>query len=81
MPSDGYVEGHRNAVVTADNHGPVLEIIVWFLMVVMICAALLKLAVRSIARGLGLDDLLVSVGLVGFTPVRYSRIRADMCAL
>lgn len=62
-----YVEGPRHGVVTAQNHGAVLSIVTWVLMTIMICAALLKFAVRSIARGLGGDDVLVSVALVSTT--------------
>ncbi|KYG42582.1 hypothetical protein M433DRAFT_26790 [Acidomyces richmondensis BFW] len=59
-----YDEGTRHAVVTANNCGAVLEIVAWFLMVVMILATALKLVIRLIARQPGVDDVLVTIAML-----------------
>jgi hypothetical protein len=58
-------EGPRHAEVTTFDHGALIEIPAWFLMVVMISVTFLKLAIRFKAtRNPGVDDALCFVGMV-----------------
>jgi hypothetical protein len=58
-------EGPRHAQVTPFEHGALIQIPAWFLMVVMISVTFLKLAVRFKAtRNPGLDDAICFFGMV-----------------
>jgi hypothetical protein len=60
-----FLGGQRHAVVTDDDHGPILQIAMWFLMVAMILMTLLRLAIRfAAARDLGLDDAICVLAMV-----------------
>ena len=62
-----YLGGHRHAVVTDNDHGPILQIAMWFLMVTMILITLLRLAIRyADTRRLGLDDAVFVLAMVNF---------------
>ncbi|EZF32331.1 hypothetical protein TMEN_6710 [Trichophyton mentagrophytes] len=53
-------DGVRHTVVTPDNHGPIIQIVTWFAMVVMILATALRLAVRYLTSHIpGMDDAIV----------------------
>jgi hypothetical protein len=57
--------GQRHAVVTADDHGPVLEIAMWFLLVTVILTTLLRLAIKySDTRRLNCDDFVFILAAV-----------------
>lgn len=58
-------EGPRHAEITPFDHGALIQIPAWFLMVVMILITFLKLAIRFKAtRNPGLDDALCFVAMV-----------------
>ncbi len=58
-------EGFRHAEVTPFDHGALIQIPAWFLMVVMILTTLLKLVIRFKAtRNPGLDDAMCFLGMV-----------------
>lgn len=60
----------RKVTVTSNNHGPIIAIATWFLMVAMTLAVIIRLAIKRFIRGsLSADDYTVSVSLV-----RLSRI-------
>ena len=40
--------GTRDGQITADDHGPVIDIVAWFLMVTMILAVIFRLISRTI---------------------------------
>lgn len=62
---EAFLGGQRHAVVTNDDHGPILQIAIWFLMVAMILMTLLRLAIRFAAsRDLGLDDAICVLAMV-----------------
>lgn len=51
--------------VTADDHGPILAIVTWFMMVVLIVAVLMRLAIRiAKTRSLASDDWVIAVAMV-----------------
>lgn len=57
--------GNRNAVVTPDDHGPVVAIATWFLMVSMILAVLIRVAIRLIiTRAPGREDTTIVAAMV-----------------
>lgn len=59
------VKGNRNAVVTADNHGPLVAIATWFLMVSLIMAVLIRVAIRlGITRAPGREDATIVGAMV-----------------
>ena len=59
--------GLRNATVTPDDHGPLVAIATWFLMVAMILSVLIRVAVRFIiTRHSGREDALTVVAMVIF---------------
>jgi hypothetical protein len=68
MPSpQNFIEGARHATVTPDDHGAVLQIAAWFLLVVMILATIPRLTIRSTTNHIPrLDDVLVSLAMVSF---------------
>ena len=74
MPSvEAIAGGQRQAVVTDDDHGPILQIVMWFMMVAMILIAMLKLAVRfALVRDLGADDAFIVLAMVSLK--RTSRV-------
>lgn len=75
-----YTEGPRFATVSHDDHGPILSILAWFLMVVFVLATLLKLTVRATAKGLGLDDVFLTFAMVRVQIVALERrIPANVC--
>ncbi|KAK2859913.1 hypothetical protein FQN49_004581 [Arthroderma sp. PD_2] len=52
--------GMRHAVVTPDDHGPIIQIVTWFIMVVMILATILRLSIRYLTSHIpGTDDAIV----------------------
>ena len=56
---------HRHAVVTLDDNGGILQIAAWFLMVVMILSAFLRLIIRFTTTHVpGLDDAVLVVAMV-----------------
>lgn len=58
-------EGPRHAIVTPDDHGAVLQIVTWFLMVVMILSISLRLMIRFTTTHVpGIDDAVVFVAMV-----------------
>ena len=60
-----YVEGHRHATVTINDHGAILEIVACFLTVVIVLATSLRLSLRIFTRHVaGLDDALVLLATV-----------------
>jgi hypothetical protein len=62
---EAFLGGQRHAVVTDDDHGPILQIVMWFLMVAMILMTLLRLAIRfAAARDFGLDDAICVLAMV-----------------
>lgn len=61
-------EGVRHAAVTADDHGAILQIVAWFMMVSMILMVALRLAIRFTATRLaGWDDTFVVIAMVSRT--------------
>lgn len=61
-------EGMRHAAVTADDHGAILQIVAWFMMVSMILMVALRLAIRFTATRLaGWDDTFVIIAMVSST--------------
>lgn len=61
-------EGLRHAEITPFDHGALIQIPAWFLMVSMILATFLKLAIRfKTTRNPGLDDAVCFVGMVGIS--------------
>lgn len=61
-------EGVRHAAVTADDHGAILQIVAWFMMVSMILMVALRLAIRFTATRLaGWDDTFVVIAMVSST--------------
>ncbi|KAH9832789.1 hypothetical protein Tdes44962_MAKER00270 [Teratosphaeria destructans] len=60
-----YVEGPRHAVVTPQDHGAVLSIAAWFLMVTMILTASLRFSIRFLTSHIpGWDDAALLVALI-----------------
>ncbi|KAF2770779.1 hypothetical protein EJ03DRAFT_350074 [Teratosphaeria nubilosa] len=60
-----YVEGPRHAVVTPEDHGAVLSIAAWFLMVTMILTASLRFSVRFLTSHIpGWDDAALLMALI-----------------
>ena len=58
-------EGPRHAEITPFDHGALIQIPAWFLMVVMILVTFLKLCIRFKAtHNPGLDDAICFVGMV-----------------
>lgn len=61
-------EGLRHATITADDHGAILQIVAWFMMVSMILMVSLRLAIRFTAiRVAGWDDTFVVIAMVSNT--------------
>ncbi|KAF3484362.1 uncharacterized protein GIQ15_03686 [Arthroderma uncinatum] len=57
--------GMRHAVVTPDDHGPIIHIVTWFIMVVMILATTLRLSVRYLTAHIpGMDDVIVVASML-----------------
>ncbi|KAK2737891.1 hypothetical protein FQN57_007342 [Myotisia sp. PD_48] len=51
-------------VVTPDDHGPILQVVSWFMMVVMILATWLKLTIRlTTSHVAGIDDAIVTISM------------------
>lgn len=64
-PTPVPTEGPRHGQVTPDNHGDILLVVAWFLMVVMILATSLRLIIRfTTAHIPGLDDVVVVLAMV-----------------
>ena len=60
-----FPEGPRHGLVTPDNHGDILLIVSWFLMVVMILSTCLRLLIRfTTTHAPGSDDAVVSLATV-----------------
>lgn len=58
-------EGPRHATVTPDDHGAILQIVAWFLMVLMILSIFLRLTIRLTTTHIpGTDDATVFVAMV-----------------
>jgi hypothetical protein len=58
-------EGPRHATVTPDDHGAILQIVAWFLMVLMILSIFLRLTIRLTTTHIpGTDDTVVFVAMV-----------------
>lgn len=58
-------EGPRNAAVTPDDHGAILQISAWFLMVLMILSILVRLTIRVIVtKNRGIDDVIALISMV-----------------
>lgn len=58
-------EGPRHATVTPDDHGAILQIVAWFLMVLMILSIFLRLTIRLTTTHIpGTDDAMVFVSMV-----------------
>lgn len=74
-------EGPRHAEITSFDHGALIQIPAWFLMVVMIMVTFLKLVIRFKAtRNPGLDDALCLVAMVsrkGAALLGYNVIDTD----
>jgi hypothetical protein len=65
MSSSSYIEGPRHGQVTPNDHGAILQIAAWFLMVTMILATFLRLSLRlSTAHIPGRDDAAVLLAMV-----------------
>lgn len=61
-------EGLRHAAITADDHGAILQIVAWFMMVTMILMVSLRLTIRFTATRLaGWDDTLTVIAMVSRT--------------
>lgn len=58
------VEGHRHQTISDSDHGPIVDIIAWYTMVVMILAVCLRLLVRNVKHVVGVDDLLCVPAMV-----------------
>jgi hypothetical protein len=57
--------GPRHATITDANHGPILSIATWFLMVAMILAVTLRLVIRfTTAHVPGRDDAICFAAMV-----------------
>lgn len=68
--SEEYIEGPRHAVVTSDDNGAVLQIVTYFLIVVVAMATLLRLFLRvNVAHAAGPDDGLACLALVSTLPL------------
>ena len=51
--------------VTADDHGPILAIVTWLMMVVLIVAVLMRLTIRiAKTRSLASDDWVIAAAMV-----------------
>jgi hypothetical protein len=58
-------EGPRHATVTPDDHGAILQIATWLLMVLMILSIVLRLTIRLTTTHIpGIDDAVVFVAMV-----------------
>ena len=60
-------EGFRHATITTNDHGGLIQIVAWYLMIVMILATVLKLAIRfkpPLKRNPGIDDAVYVVAMV-----------------
>jgi hypothetical protein len=58
-------EGPRHATVTPDDHGAILQIVTWLLMVLMILSIFLRLTIRLTTTHItGIDDAVVFVAMV-----------------
>ena len=56
---------NRNGRITADDHGPVVDIVAWFLMVTMILAVFVRLITRTtLTHSLGAEDGMICGSLV-----------------
>ena len=58
------VEGHRHQTISDSDHGPIVDIIAWYTMVVMVLAVCLRLLVRNVKNVMGVDDLLCVPAMV-----------------
>jgi hypothetical protein len=68
-------EGPRHAIVTPDDHGPILNIVSWFLLSLMIQAIVLRLTLRvTTAHVPGIDDG-VAVAATVRNPLRCACVR------
>lgn len=75
LPSPMAGTGNRYAVVTPDDHGPVVAIATWFLMVSMILSVLIRVAIRLvITRAPGREDITI-VGAMVLPFTSFKRIR------
>lgn len=57
-------DGRRHAIITQDDHGPILGIVSWVMMVSMIMMVALRLAIRFSARNPGVDDAFATLAMV-----------------
>ena len=63
--SGRYVEGPRHAIITPDDNGPIVEIVAWFLLVLMVSATGLRLSIRfTTAHVAGRDDAVLFGGML-----------------
>ena len=61
MPS----AGSRDGQVTPNDHGPMVNISAWFLIVTMILAVIVRVMIRTILmRSPGVEDGMIGVALV-----------------
>ncbi len=64
----------RDAQITADDHGPIIDIVAWFLMVTMILAVMFRLMIRLIlTRSHGVEDGIICAALVQLTASMHPR--------
>ncbi len=65
MSKGTYIEGFRHATVSPDDHGAILQIVAWFMLVVMVLATVLRLLIRFTTSHIpGFDDVFVSLAMV-----------------
>jgi hypothetical protein len=66
-------EGPRHAIVTSENHGALIQIASWFVMVAVVLMTGLRLATRfKTARNPGIDDMICVAAMVSEHDVMYS---------
>lgn len=64
---------NRDGQITADDHGPVVDIVAWFLMVTMILAVTVRLITRTtLTHSPGAED-----GIICGSLVRQSTLRLE----
>lgn len=65
MSSGSFPEGPRHATVTPDDNGAILQVVAWFLMVLMILATFLRLLIRFTTTHIpGVDDVVLFAATV-----------------
>ena len=66
-----FVRQGGHATVTPDDHGPLVAIATWFLMVAMIMAVFIRVAIRFvITRAPGTEDATIFVAMVCPSPLQ-----------